>query len=80
MYKAILYVLKKCLGKDKWILLCIIKQLYSTYLISYELHKMILFGKPNVAVIIIIMLKIFSKKMAHIWKCSVILILMLWTH
>jgi hypothetical protein len=42
-----LYVLKKCQGKDKWILLCIIKQLYSAYLISYELHKMILFRKKS---------------------------------
>jgi hypothetical protein len=65
MYKAILYVLKKCQGKDKWILLYIIKQLYSNYLINYELHKMILFGKPNVVVIIITMLEIFSKNMAH---------------
>jgi hypothetical protein len=58
--------------KDKWILLYIIKQLYSTYLTNYELHKMIVFGKPNVAVIIITMLETFSKKIAHIWKCSVI--------
>jgi hypothetical protein len=36
-----LYVLKKCYWKDKWILLCIIKQLYNAYLISYELHKII---------------------------------------
>jgi hypothetical protein len=64
-----LYVLKKCQGKDKWILLCIIKQLYNAYLISYELYKMILFGKPHITVIIITMLQIFSKKMAHTWNC-----------
>jgi hypothetical protein len=77
------YILKKCQRKDKWILLCIIKQLYSAYLISYELHKMILFKKPHIIVIIITMLEIFSKKMAHSWSCLVILILIemrLWTH
>jgi hypothetical protein len=71
--KAILYVLNKCQGKDKWILLCIIKQLYSAYFISYELYKMIIFGKPNIAINIITMLEIFSKTMDHIWKCSIIL-------
>jgi hypothetical protein len=75
MYKAKLYVLNKCQGKDKWILLYVIKQLYNAYLISYELHKMSFLGKSNITVIIITMLEIFSKMMAHIWKCSVILIL-----
>jgi uncharacterized protein (UPF0218 family) len=32
--------------------------------------KMIMFGKPNVAVIIITMLEILSKKMAHIENVS----------
>jgi hypothetical protein len=57
-----LYILKNSHWKDKWISLCIIKQLYSAYLISCELHKMILFGKSNIAVIRITMLGIFLKK------------------
>jgi hypothetical protein len=75
MYKVILYILKKCQENDKWILLCIIKQFYNAYFISCKLHKMIIFGKPNIPVIIITMLETFSKKIAHIWKCSIILIL-----
>ena len=44
----------------------------SMMLILSAMHytKMILFGKPNVAIIIIIMLEILLKKMAHIENIS----------
>jgi uncharacterized membrane protein len=60
-----LYILKKFIEKISGFYYV---QLYSAYLISYELHKIILFGKLNIAVIIITMLGILSKKMAHIWN------------